>query len=75
LAYQRRLLGADSIEAIGIDLHPGYSTRRLGKRLADAMGSRLVEVQHHWAHAAALMVDHRIDEAVVLTLGRHRIRR
>ena len=68
IAYQRRLLGADTVDAIGIDLHPGYSTRRLGRRLADAMGSRLVEVQHHWAHAAALMVDHRIDEAVVLTL-------
>jgi hydrogenase maturation protein HypF len=68
LAYQRRLLGADTIEAIGIDLHPAYSTRRLGRRLAEETGARLVEVQHHWAHAAALMVDHRIDEAVVLTL-------
>jgi hydrogenase maturation protein HypF len=68
LAYQRRLLGADALEAIGIDLHPGYSTRRLGKRMAEESGSRLVEVQHHWAHAAALMVDHRIDESVVLTL-------
>ena len=68
LAYQRRLLGADTIDAIGIDLHPRYSTRRLGRRMADVFGARLVEVQHHWAHAAALMVDHRIDEAVVLTL-------
>ena len=38
MAYQRRLLGADSIDAIGIDLHPGYSTRRLGKRLAEGSG-------------------------------------
>jgi hydrogenase maturation protein HypF len=68
LAYQRRLLGADTIDAIGIDLHPGYSTRRLGKRLAEETGAVLVEVQHHWAHAAALMVDNKIDEAVVLTL-------
>jgi hydrogenase maturation protein HypF len=68
LAYQRRLLGVDTIEAIGIDLHPGYSTRRLGKRLAEGSDIRLAEVQHHWAHAAALMVDRRIDEAVVLTL-------
>ncbi len=68
LAYQRRLLGIDTVEAIGIDLHPGYSTRRLGKRLAEESGAKLVEVQHHWAHAAALMVDHQIDEGVVLTL-------
>jgi hydrogenase maturation protein HypF len=68
LAYQRRLLGADNIDAIGIDLHPGFSTRRLGKRLAEGSDVRLVEVQHHWAHAAALMVDRHIDESVVLTL-------
>jgi hydrogenase maturation protein HypF len=68
LTYQRRLLGADMVEAVGIDLHPGYSTRRLGKRLAEELGARLVEVQHHWAHASALMVDSRVDEAVVLTL-------
>jgi hydrogenase maturation protein HypF len=68
LAYQKRLLGVDGVDAIGIDLHPGYSTRRLGKRLAEESGVKLVEVQHHWAHASALMVDRRIDEAVVLTL-------
>jgi hydrogenase maturation protein HypF len=68
ISYQRRLLGTDTIDTIGIDLHPRYSTRRLGKRLAEECGAKLVEVQHHWAHAAALMVDHRIDEAVVLTL-------
>lgn len=68
LGYQRRLLGVDRVQAVGVDLHPGYSTRRLGRSLAERWGAELVEVQHHWAHAAALMVDARLDEIVALTL-------
>lgn len=68
LNYQRKLLGVDKVQAIGIDLHPGYSTRRLGKRLAENWESDLIEVQHHWAHAASLMVDAHVDEIVALTL-------
>ena len=68
LDYQRRLLGVEKVQAVGVDLHPGYTTRRLGKALAERWGAELVEVQHHWAHAAALMVDHGLDEVVALTL-------
>lgn len=68
LAYQMRLLGVEGPRAVGIDLHPGYSTRRLGKELAERWKAELVEVQHHWAHAAALMVDAGLDEMVALTL-------
>ncbi len=35
LAYLRKLLGAEKVEAVGVDLHPGYSTRRLVERLAE----------------------------------------
>ena len=68
LDYQRKLLGVDKVQAMGIDLHPGYSTRRLGRRLAEDWGLDLIEVQHHWAHAASLMVDAHIDEIVAITL-------
>jgi len=61
-------LGMDEIDAIGVDIHPRYSTRRYGKRLAEEFSTELVEVQHHWAHAASLMLDAGVDEVVALTL-------
>ena len=58
----------DEIDAIGVDMHPRYSTRRYGKKLAEEYSIELVEVQHHWAHAASLMLDAGVDEVVALTL-------
>ncbi|MCL2149047.1 MAG: Sua5/YciO/YrdC/YwlC family protein, partial [Methanomassiliicoccaceae archaeon] len=55
-------------DAVAMDLHPGYSNRGLARRLAEEHGSELVEVQHHWAHAASLMVDNGADCVAALTL-------
>ena len=55
-------------QAIAMDLHPAYVNRRYGKRLAERFGVPVFEIQHHWAHAASLLVENGIDEAVVLTL-------
>ena len=63
-----KLLGVDRVQAVGADLHPGYSNRKLAKQLAVRYDAELVMVQHHWAHAAALMVDSGVDEIVALTL-------
>ena len=75
IAYQRRLLGAETVDAIGIDLHPGYTTRRLGKRLAEVSGTRLVEVQHHWAHARRFDGGPPHRRGGGAHAGRHRLRR
>jgi len=64
----RELLGVDKVQAVAVDLHPGYSNRKLGIGLAHRERAELVEVQHHWAHAAALMIDAGVDELVALTL-------
>lgn len=56
-----RLVGVNKPEAIGIDLHPQYATRRLGGEMAREHGAKLVEVQHHWAHAASLLADANIE--------------
>ena len=62
-----RLLGCDP-EIIAMDLHPGYVSRGLAKRLSEEFGSETIEVQHHWAHAASLMADNNEDSVVALTL-------
>ncbi len=64
------LLGLDvkEIDVIGVDLHPGYPTRRYGKKLSEELDVELIEVQHHWAHSASLLVDAEMEEIVALTL-------
>jgi hydrogenase maturation protein HypF len=66
--HQLKLLGVGSVERVAMDLHPGYSSRRLARSLSEELGAQPVQVQHHWAHAASLMVDAGIDEMVALTL-------
>ena len=35
---------------VAVDKHPGYNSRKLGLELSSKWGSRIVEVQHHYAH-------------------------
>jgi len=63
----KRMMKCDP-QMIVTDKHPGYSNKALGKRLAQEFSCPLMEVQHHWAHAASLLVDNKEDDAVVLTL-------
>lgn len=50
------------------DLHPGYPTRRIGKKFSEEFDATFVDVQHHWAHAASLLVDNGLMAGTVLTL-------
>lgn len=54
--------------AVAVDLHRGYANRRIGAAMAEEFGAELVEVQHHWAHAASLLADNAEDSCVALTL-------
>jgi hydrogenase maturation protein HypF len=45
-------------EAVAVDLHPEISSARFGRSFEQARGARLVEVQHHHAHAAACLAEH-----------------
>lgn len=56
------------LDAVVQDLHPGYDSRKVAKKFADEYSSPLFEIQHHWAHAASLLVDRQINESVVLSL-------
>jgi hydrogenase maturation protein HypF len=52
----------DFLEAPGdmivVDAHPDYPSTWLGAELARGRGARLLAVQHHLAHAAAVLAEH-----------------
>jgi len=58
--YLMRLLGVPKAEQIVVDLHPQYATRKFGLELSAEFGAPVAEVQHHWAHAASLMLDNNL---------------
>jgi hydrogenase maturation protein HypF len=52
------------VEAVACDLHPKFTTTKLAHDLAEENDWQLVQVQHHYAHIAALMAEHDIKEIV-----------
>ena len=47
---------------IAVDMHPGYISTKTGLNFGDFP---VVQVQHHHAHIAACMAEHRLDEKVI----------
>ena len=56
------------IDAVVQDLHPGYDSRKVALKFSEDFSAPLYDVQHHWAHAASLLVDNNLEESVVLAL-------
>ena len=47
---------------LAVDMHPGYLSTKTGLNFGDLP---VVRVQHHHAHIAACMTEHRLDEKVI----------
>ncbi|MEM3738921.1 MAG: carbamoyltransferase HypF [Thermoplasmata archaeon] len=68
LNHYLKLFDVKKVDAIAVDLHPGYTTRKVGYELAKIWNAEIVEVQHHWAHATSLLVDTEENGCVCLAL-------
>ena len=52
-------------QAVVVDLHPGYASTQWGKKFAEQNGLPFYQVQHHHAHALAVMAEHHLKEKVL----------
>ena len=55
-------------DLIAVDNHPDMHSTKIGKKKADNNNISLVEVQHHFAHAASCMAENNLTEALALVL-------
>ncbi|NTV09856.1 MAG: carbamoyltransferase HypF, partial [Zoogloea sp.] len=68
IAHMLRILAVEPV-AIAHDLHPDYHATRLAGMLASELGVPAIAVQHHHAHIAAVLAEHRhLDPALGLAL-------
>jgi len=51
-------------EVVACDLHPKFVTTKLAQEMAEENHWELVQVQHHYAHIAALMAEYHAKEVV-----------
>ncbi len=61
VAYMKAILGV-SPKQVACDLHPDYLSSRYGESLA----LPCLKVQHHHAHAAAIMAEHNVSEGLAV---------
>jgi hydrogenase maturation protein HypF len=53
------------LQSVVADLHPGYTSSQWGKKFAEQNGLPFYQVQHHHAHALAVMAEHHLKEKVL----------
>jgi hydrogenase maturation protein HypF len=61
IEHLRRLLEVEP-KVVACDLHPAYLSTRYALSLPDV---RVVQVQHHWAHIASVLVEHGLEGPVI----------
>jgi hydrogenase maturation protein HypF len=67
IRHLMHLLGVGNPDGIACDLHPEFLSTELAERLSGELNIPLVRVQHHHAHLASMIVDHKLpcDTSIV----------
>ncbi|HID08970.1 TPA: carbamoyltransferase HypF, partial [Candidatus Micrarchaeota archaeon] len=66
LRHLLKILRVGDLDFVAVDMHPMFRSRRVAREVAAEFGAEVVEVQHHHAHMAALMVESGVaDEEIV----------
>jgi hydrogenase maturation protein HypF len=64
--YMMDITRTDEVDLVACDLHPMFFTTKLAHEIGERFGCPVVKVQHHHAHAAALGVDHGVEEMICI---------
>jgi len=56
-------------EAVACDLHPQFITTRIAEEYGEKWRVPVIKVQHHHAHAAALMAENKVHEQIICIAG------
>ena len=51
--------------AVAVDKHPGYFSRKAGEEAAENANLKLTQIQHHKAHVAAVIAEHKLTGKVL----------
>ncbi|MBY8994680.1 MAG: carbamoyltransferase HypF [Candidatus Heimdallarchaeota archaeon] len=60
--HMSSLLDINSYDSIGSDLHPNFLSSKLAEKIKEEHNASLYKIQHHHAHAVALMLDNHVPK-------------